>query len=143
MDKKNTAKAVISRSAFCTIYHDGSIDVICRKCGKIDYLKPDSKMAIQINQIPEAGEDYRCLNCWKENRDALKEREKGQRRDEIAYAQSWNLAVNLVPRLLSGFNTNFHDAMDTSFLEDYQKELSFWQKWFYEQLTNGRNNRIN
>ena len=57
-------KEVKERGETYTIFTDGSAELLCRNCGKIDYVAPDSKAAINANQIPDYAMKYWCFNCW-------------------------------------------------------------------------------
>lgn len=79
-----------------TFFDDGSVDVVCVQCGKLENLSSDNKNAIRLNQIEGAYQTYTCLNCWKENQNKEKTKEKEIRENQIEFGQTYNLAVQAV-----------------------------------------------
>ena len=116
-------KKIKEKGKYCTIYDDGSIDITCRDCEKVDELSPDNKNVARIMQIESAKSSYTCLDCWKKERDTNKTVIDDKRSDKIAYAQSWNLAVAAM-----------NIPVESQF-EDLEEGIEVWQKYFYEKLT--------
>jgi len=124
MNKKITSKSG-SGDSWIVFYDDGSIDVTCSNCGKIDELKPDHKMSASLNQIDEAYKTYVCYSCWQKNRDAEKSFDKNETQDRIANAQAFNLAV-----------ASLSEEDKQSFGSVIKEEIKDRQQWFYNELTN-------
>lgn len=100
------------------IYEDGSMKAWCKRCNNPEEVPGDR--AAKIKKIPEWSSSFTCTPCWKKS----KEPEKQDTQDRIAYAQSWNLAVAVLSE-----KNKFHS-------DELQHNIEYWQKYFYEKLTN-------
>jgi hypothetical protein len=127
MDKNN--KEVTIRSAFpdsYEIYEDGSMKAQCKRCKNFEEV-PEER-AKKIQKIPDWSASFTCTPCWKKS----KEPADNDRQEQIAFGQSWNLAVNVV----GGYYEAAGDGSLWTSQDEYEKQLERWQKYFYEKLTN-------
>lgn len=100
----------------------GELRIKCVHCGKIDTLTGDK--AQKFNNMTSA-QTYLCYSCWLKNKDAEKQELQYEKEDRISYAQSFNLAVNML-------SDKEKEEDDTASAET---KIKMWQKWFYEKLT--------
>lgn len=81
------------KSIFMTEYDNGDVEITCTRCFISDRLTVGNKHRERVLTSEQARRTYVCLNCWKKQQD-----EKGlfkfvDKADEIAWGQSFNLAV--------------------------------------------------
>ena len=110
------------------VYEDYSIKVLCSQCGKWESHGKDSKQSTLVNQYPQKVESWVCNKCYQV--ESTPPTADEVRQEQIAYGQSWNLAAAIVAPMTERI------AMDGSMIAKTQEILTFWQQYFYKQLTN-------
>jgi len=121
MNKEN--KKVTLASAYpdhYEIYEDGSMKAWCKRCSNPEELP--AERAEKVRKIPDWSSSFTCTPCWKKS----KEPQDNDRQEQIAFGQSWNLAVAILPSL----------QIPKSSYEEIEIVVDRWQKFFYSKLTN-------
>jgi hypothetical protein len=120
-------KQVTVASAFpdhYEIYEDGSMKAWCKRCNNPEELP--AERAEKVRKIPDWSSSFTCTPCWKKS----KEPASNDKQEQIAFGQSWNLAVALVaPKFIPSDEDATLDSV-------WQNEIERWQKYFYSKLTN-------
>ena len=111
-----------------TGFETGEVEITCTRCFIGDRLSADNKHRARVLSSEQARRTYVCLNCWKKQQD-----EKGlfksiDRADEIAWGQSFNLAVASLSdkekELLSKADALGVDGFDTV----WKRQAIFYEK---------------
>lgn len=137
-DKTPNKKRVVEHSLTGCIdydlYDDGSVEIVCPQCRKPRTLV--GKAATDFMKWHKDNPAYKCMQCYVDgqNKDfsGKKKDNFDDRSDQIAYAQSFNLAVALLAPNVKD------EAKEIGIKNDklMKENILYWQKWFYEQLTN-------
>lgn len=103
------------------IYEDGSMKAWCKRCKNPEELP--AERAEKVRKIPEWSSKFTCTPCWSKS----KEPADNDRQEQIAFGQSWNLAVQAAQE-------SFKKSVDENWT--LEEEIEHWQKYFYSKLTN-------
>jgi hypothetical protein len=96
----------------------------CKRCKNFEEV--DAERAAKIQRIPEWSSRYLCSACYFGGADGAKASKDANTQDRIAYAQAWNLAVQMIT-----------DEMKATYpMTQINASLVEWQRYFYEKLTN-------
>jgi hypothetical protein len=112
------------------VYTDYSAKVLCAKCKKWESVVKDSKQATLLQQFPSKAETWVCGKCYRKVEAPRRITQEEVRQEQIAYGQSWNLAVAIMVPLVD-------KAVDVK-IENIEGKLKDdileWQEWFYQRL---------
>lgn len=120
------------------LYDDGSADAFCTTCDQNKDITPGQLKAViakqrGIDPKEHWSKSFECTDCWlaaKRAKEGLTfDSKNAERREDIAYAQSWNLAVNVAKVT--------HPTSD-----EIKQEIEKWQTYFYDKLTQRSENEI-
>ena len=120
------------------IYQDYSVAVKCSQCQKWESYETNSKQATMLNQFQEKAKTWVCGDCYR--KETTPPTFDEARQEQIAYGQSWNLAVALISQSYSFLLGELVKAgkKDGEGILDYniKKDIVKWQSYFYDKLTN-------
>ena len=138
-EKKIKTKGFTQDGREYRTFEDGSVAVQCVQCwgegvDRIETLPVEHWFARKMQTAEGSAKDYICLNHWQKGKDAQKEADKDQRRDEWQYGQATNLAQARVHQLeiLRKYEFDW---------PDYEEMLKTWFDRYYQFLKRSQNNQ--
>lgn len=104
------------------IYEDGSMKAWCKRCSNPEELP--AERAEKVRKIPEWSSSFTCTPCWRKSQEPA----NNDKQEQIAFGQSWNLAVALMAPYFATKEAPGSDYV--------QENIEIWQRYFYQKLTN-------
>ena len=136
-EKKIKTKGFTQDGREYRTFEDGSVAVQCVQCwgegvDRIETLPVEHWFARKMQTVEGSAKDYICLDHWQKGKDAQKEADKDQRREEIMIGQAANMALQktlhnetIVGKALSA--------------KDWNEFMEGWFEKFYAFLKNKQN----
>ena len=121
-------------------FEDGSVAVKCVRCwgegvDRIETLPVEHWFARKMQTAEGSAKDYICLNHWQKGKDAQKDADKDQRREEIIIGQATNMALQKVLKNNLDYITPDNKENPDAFM----KNMDFWFEKFYNFLVEKQN----